>query len=99
MWNFIVTVLAERPITVGETCWPSMTRRAGAVTEPTSSVPLPLVGQPLLVVGGGDPTTAGGTDVAEFEPSVFLAVTRTRSVLPASTDLSTYVFEFEPLMV
>ncbi len=66
-----------------------------------SSVPDPLVGQPsLLVVGGvaAAATTAVGTDVDEFEPSLFFAVTRTRSVLPESTGLSTYDLSFDPLI-
>src|SRR6516225_1147192 len=98
MWNFIATSATDRPITVGGTCWPSMLSRAGGESAATSSVPLPLVGQPLLVVGGGDPTTAVGTDVDEFDPSVFLAVTWTRSVLPASTDFRTYVLSVAPLI-
>ena len=59
---------------------------------------MPLVGQPPLVVGGAAATTAVGTDVAEFEPSLFLPVTRTRSVLPESTAFRSYVFAVAPLI-
>jgi hypothetical protein len=44
----------------------------------TSTVPEPEVGQPFVLVGGGPAfafTTAVGTDVAAFEPSLFFAVT------------------------
>ena len=41
-------------------------------------------------------TTAVGTDVEGVEPSLFLAVTRTRIVLPTSTFFRTYVFWFVP---
>jgi hypothetical protein len=76
-----------------------MFKRAGGEMVEMSSVPVPLVGQPPLVVGGAAVTTPVGTDVAEFEPSVFFAVTRARSVLPESTDLSAYVLSVAPLIV
>ena len=37
-------------------------------------------------------------DCAEAEPSVFVAVTRTRIVCPASAATSTYVFVIAPAM-
>ena len=43
-------------------------------------------------------TTAVGTDVESVEPSVFVAVTVTRSVAPASMCLSTYVLAVAPLI-
>ena len=66
----------------------SISRRAGSETSLTSTVPEPVVGQPFALVGGGPAfafTTAVGTDVAAFEPSLFFPVTRTRIVLPTST--------------
>src|SRR5215212_3298137 len=44
------------------------------------------------------PITAVGADVAARAPSVFFAVTRTRTVFPTSTDVRTYVFCVAPLM-
>src|SRR5689334_21001747 len=88
-------------MTVGDDWRPSTIRRAGGEIAPISSVPEPLVGQPSFVVGGGAgaaATTPVGTDVDEFDPSVFFAVTRTRSVLPESTGFSTYVFWSAPLI-
>ena len=46
--------------------------------------------------GGAARTTALGTDVALAEPSLFVAVTRIRIVLPTSGRLSTYVLWFAP---
>src|SRR6476659_8981645 len=78
-----------------------MSRRAGSETSLTSTVPVPDVGQPF-VEGGGGPgfafTTELGTDVDDAEPSAFLAVTRTRIVLPTSTVLRTYVLSVAPLI-
>src|SRR5689334_10685502 len=92
----------DREITVGETLWPSIRSRAGGEASLTSSVPLPEVGQPSFVVGGGAGfavTTAVGTEVDAVEPSAFFAVTRERMVFPTSTLLSVYVFSVAPLML
>ena len=43
-------------------------------------------------------TTAVGADVAEAVPALLRAVTRTRSVVPSSADVRTYVFAAAPLM-
>src|SRR5689334_13067031 len=78
-----------------------MSSRAGGATALTSSAPEPLVGQPFTEVGGGAGfalTTPVGTDVDAFEPSLFRATTRTRSVLPWSTSFSVYDFSVAPLM-
>jgi len=61
-------------------------------------VPEPLVGQPPLEVGGAAATTPVGTDVDEFDPSLFFAVTWTRSVFPESTGFSVYVLSVAPLI-
>src|SRR5919201_3786329 len=44
------------------------------------------------------PTTLVGADVAEVAPAVLRAVTRTRTVLPSSAVVRTYVFPVAPLM-
>jgi hypothetical protein len=44
-------------------------------------------------------TTAVGADVAEAVPAELRAVTRTRSVVPSSADVSVYVFAVAPLML
>ena len=65
-------------------------------------MPPPLVGQPFNVVGGGCGaafTTAVGTDVEVAEPALFVAVSRTRSVLPTSTCFSAYVEPVAPEML
>jgi len=49
--------------------------------------------------GSAFTTTPLGTDVADEAPRLFLAVTRTRSVVPSSADVSLYVFSVAPLMV
>src|SRR5262245_52869192 len=90
----------ERPITPGETSCRSSSRRAGALRSATWMVPVPD-GQPFVTGGGvgvAAATTALGTDVACAEPSLFFAVTRTRSVLSWSTCFSAYVFSVAPLM-
>jgi hypothetical protein len=50
----------------------------------------PVALGPLLV------TTAVGPDVAVVEPSAFVAITRTRIVLPTSTPRSVYVRSVAP---
>jgi hypothetical protein len=49
-------------------------------------------------VGGGDWTTAVGTEVADVEPALLRAVTVTRSVVPASTWPRLYVSAVAPLI-
>ena len=43
--------------------------------------------------------TAVGADVAEAVPALLRAVTRTRSVVPSSAAVRTYVFDVAPLML
>ena len=69
---------------------PSMRRRFGSETSLIEIV-APLGASAL-------PTTALGTDVDDDAPRVFLALTRTRSVLPWSADESVYVLVVAPLM-
>ena len=78
-------------------CW-SMTRRAGGVTSAICIVPEPEAGHPFTTVGAGAWTTAVGTDVVDVEPALFVAVTLTRSVAPASTCCSLYVVAVAPLI-
>jgi hypothetical protein len=47
---------------------------------------------------GGELTTAVGTEVADADPAELCAVTCTRSVFAASTDLRTYVLSVAPPM-
>jgi hypothetical protein len=68
------------------------------LTSATWIVPEPEAGQPFTTVGGGDWMTAVGTEVAEVEPALLLAVTVTRSVPPASTCPSLYVSAVAPLI-
>src|SRR6059036_2692889 len=86
-------VVAAGLTTPGVTvCW-SIASRAGGVTSATWIVPVPL-GQPVAADAPG--TTAVGTEVAVVEPALFVAVTATRSVVPASTCLSWYVCAVAP---
>src|SRR2546423_236354 len=93
-WKRTVTSAVDREMTDGETVWPSITSRAGEVTLPMSSVPVPAAGQPLTEMGGGVAlfalTTSVALDSAEAEPSAFFAVTRTRSVSPTSPPRTRY---------
>ena len=86
------------PITDGEELTESIRRRAGSETWLTLTGPFPD-GHPLAggvgvvvvvvdVVAGAAATTALGTEVELFEPELFDAVTRTRTVLPTSTLVS-----------
>ena len=86
-WNLTVRPVVDRPIGDGdgESCWPSTTRRAGSDTLVTASGPVPVVGQPFTVVGGGAvfaTTTAVCAEVACALPSPFFAATRTHRVFP-----------------
>jgi hypothetical protein len=53
-------------------------------------------GQPVAGGAGARLMTAVGTEVAVPVPSLFLAVTRTRNVFPASTFRSVYVLDVAP---
>ena len=64
----------------GANCTRSMIRRFGRATS-LIEIAAPL-GGPALV------TTAVGAELAEVEPALFFAVTRTRAVVPMSTALS-----------
>jgi hypothetical protein len=69
------------------------------VTTPAAGiVPDPVAGQPFTTVGAGGWTIALAADVAAVEPALLLALTVTRSVAPASTWLSLYVFATAPLI-
>jgi hypothetical protein len=70
-----------------------MRSRFGSAMPAIGSGALPS--QPLGGAGAAW-TTAVGTDVAWFEPSAFLAVTRERIVLSTSGFFSTYVFSVAP---
>ena len=85
-----MTCVVPNVIVLGETCAWSTSSRAGGEMSAIAIVPLTTFPQPFD--GGGEAaalTTAVGTDVADLVPSAFLALTTTRSVLPASTALST----------
>jgi hypothetical protein len=84
------------PITDGEELTASIRRRAGSETWLTGTGPFPE-GHPLaggvglvvvVVVAGALATTALGTEVALFDPALFEAVTRTRTVVPTSALVS-----------
>src|SRR6266581_8921089 len=72
-------------------------------TEPNSVTARPYTAIDWLMFsesdfGGGAATTAVGREVAILEPASFDARTRTRSLLPTSTDVSVYVFAVAPMM-
>src|SRR4051812_2581356 len=99
-WKRTVTSVVEREITEGEAVWPSISRRAGAETLPTSAVPVPL-GHPVAAGGGvvaRGLTRAGAFEVAAAEPSALRAVTRPRSVSPRSAPRTRYDDESAPPM-
>src|SRR5262249_57429551 len=90
-----LTVCVEPPTGFGLISNLSISSRVGSERSAICTTPVPL-GQP---VGGlAAVTTAVGTDVSELWPSLFEAVTRTRSVFPASTGWSLYVFGVAPEM-
>src|SRR5262245_55704523 len=95
MWTRTTTSLLERCTTDGSAWKRSISRRAGSDTSPTLTAPFPD-GQPVGAGFGVDFTTPVGTDVAFRAPSALRAVTRTRSVLSASTRFRTYVLLFVP---
>src|SRR5205085_109328 len=92
-WKRATIERVKRPSGFGVTLVRSTVSRAGAVTFPTETGPGPG-GQPVAGLGGGGGGPAGflitavGTEVAVAEPAVFLAVTRTRTVLPTSAEVS-----------
>ena len=74
---------------LGEIVAWSRSRWAGDVISAIWIVPFVTLPQPFDGGGvGAALTTAVGTDVVERVPSEFLALTMTRSVLPASTAFS-----------
>ena len=84
------------------TCQPCSWRFSIQATA-TAALLCVVFGQPLLdavgwAAAGAAVTTAVGTLVALFDPSLFLAVTTTRSVLPLSTLASWYVLFVAPEM-
>src|SRR5258705_11129271 len=86
-WKRTVTSPAERGIVDGETVWPSIKSRAGGLTLPTSSVPVPEGGQPFAVGGGGGAlalTTSPAFEGAVAEPSAVFPVTPPPTVSPPS---------------
>ena len=87
------TARRER-IGFGDTWKRSTSRRAGGVSWPMLIGPLPL-GQPVT---GASVMTAVGADVSVSSPIALRAVTRTRSVLPTSACLATYVLAVAPLI-
>src|SRR2546423_1508353 len=86
-WKRATIVRRERS-GCGENETPSISSRFGSETSPTDTV-APLGADAFA-------TTAVGTDVAEDEPCVLRAVTRTRSVVAWSAVVSTYVLPFAP---
>src|SRR5262245_15694228 len=91
-WKRTVRPPVESGIGLGVTRKRSTSRRAGGATWPMVIEPVPL-GQPVT---GSSVTTAVGADVAVSLAMAFVAVTRTRSVLPTSACLATYVFAVAP---
>src|SRR5262245_43118514 len=95
----IVTVSPARPLeTVPDrkTRLPNTTSERFASSETSAGVGAGGGGG-----AGGDGlafTTAVAVDVAAFEPSEFVARTRTRSVSPTSADVTARVLESEPMM-
>ena len=83
----------ERPMTPGLICCPSITSRFGSAT-----FAIWIGAAPSHPLGGAVAawTTAVGTEVAGVEPSLFVAVTRKRIVLPTSTLVRAYVFWLAP---
>ena len=75
---------------LGTICCLSINSRAGGEMVSTLIGPVP-VGQPVLGGAAPDVMTAVCVDVTAFEPLVFVAVTLTRTVLPASAVTSVYV--------
>jgi hypothetical protein len=95
----MLTDRVENVTELGSTCAWSTFKRAGAVIEPIGNAPFVVeLGQPVAGGTGWDFTTAVGTEVAVSEPAVFVAVSRTRRLLPLSTGLSVYVVSVAPLM-
>jgi hypothetical protein len=74
----------------GAICCRSIESRAGGERSATLIGPVP-VGQPVAGGAGAVVTTADCADVTAFYPLVFVAVTLTRSVLPASAVTTVYV--------
>jgi hypothetical protein len=77
-------------------CW-STVSRSGEATLAIGTGAFPA--QPVGAGAVATRITAVGTDVAFADPSLFVAVTRTRSVLPTSTRRSRYVLAVAELIL
>jgi hypothetical protein len=86
-WNRAVNVCLEWSGS-GLNDNPSMSSRFGSDTS--------LIEMVVPLGASAFATTAVGTDVDDAAPRTFLAVTRTRSVLPPSDDVSAYVRAVAP---
>ena len=99
-WKRGETLVELNETVLGEIVAWSRRRCAGDVMSAIWIVPLVTLPQPFDGGGvGAALTTAVGTDVDERVPSEFLALTMTRSVLPASTAFSVYVLSLAPPML
>ncbi len=100
-WNRTVSSFVEPPTTDGEIDWRSTRSRSVSPSSPTGIGPEPCRSQPFAGPGGAGASriTAVGTVARVVRPSAFCAVTRTRIVLPLSTDFSVYVFSLAPLII
>src|SRR5450759_1012972 len=96
-------LVVERATGFGDTCWWSMRSRAGDETCAICIRPVPL-GQPVAGDVGAAVTMLVALDTALADPSVLLAVTRTRMRKPTSAASTRYVLlvalgiasQFEP---
>jgi hypothetical protein len=88
-WKRAVNVRRDRS-GCGRNCKRSTSSRFGSDTSVMEIVD-PAGASALL-------TTDVGAEVAEAVPAELRAVTRARSVLPSSTEVSVYVFDVAPLM-
>ena len=91
-WKRTVRLRVESGIGFGDTWLRSTSRRAGGVSWPTLIGPLPL-GQPVT---GSSVMTAVGAETNASVLIAFVAVTRTRNVLPTSACLATNVLPVAP---
>ena len=88
-WKRAVNVRRDRS-GCGRNCTRSMSRRLGSATSLIEIVE-PHGASALL-------TTAVGAELADAVPAEFRAVSRTRSVVPSSAEVSVYVLLVAPLM-
>ena len=71
----------------------------GAPVRVSPTVTAPVIVGPTVFAGGAGATVEVGDDVATDEPSVFDAVTTTRTVEPTSLFASAYVLTAAPEML